>query len=239
MFRPKNSPDYISSKQLRTQILTDPRLAILLCAVSEAFVIQKQVWNCRELSNISWALAKIDFVPNPDTIPLPPSRRQQQQSNSDVDDNIGNSQDNAILMSAKKLRESDLLAGSSKKQKTKSSDEEYAKLHKQWISQMRILGAHLLDGIALHMQHKLLPSFKSQELANMIWSLATVARGDVPRLRRFSPQELNCLGWAYAKLGAQKSQEVDMLFEGIGNEVGKRIRFFSSQVRETMNVNVE
>ena len=73
----------------------------------------------------------------------------------------------------------------------------------------------------------------------MIWSLATVARGDVPRLRRFSPQELNCLGWAYAKLGAQKSQEVDMLFEGIGNEVGKRIRFFSSQVRETMNVNVE
>jgi len=91
MFRPKNSPDYISSKQLRTQILTDPRLAILLCAVSEAFVIQKQVWNCRELSNISWALAKIDFVPNPDTIPLPPSRRQQQQSNSDVDDNIGNS----------------------------------------------------------------------------------------------------------------------------------------------------
>ena len=163
MFRPKNSPDYISSKQLRTQILTDPRLAILLCAVSEAFVIQKQVWNCRELSNISWALAKIDFVPNPDTIPLPPSRRQQQQSNSDVDDNIGNSQDNAILMSAKKLRESDLLAGSSKKQKTKSSDEEYAKLHKQWISQMRILGAHLLDGIALHMQHKLLPSFKKKK----------------------------------------------------------------------------
>ena len=419
MFRPRNhnnSEDGAASnpptqKELRSSTLTDPRFAILLCVVSEAFVEKKDIWNCRELSNISWALAKINFVPDADTIPLPSYKSDDSYGREDemnVNGNTnGNSRDQTILMSAKKLRESVILAGKQQKDGNK------AEANKRWISQMRILAAHLLDGIALHTQYELLSNFKSQELANMIWALATVGRGDavlfdalvkrllennsdsehgqftkpqelsnsiwafatsglsgegqvelthfiaesftngdeypnyidrfkpqelsntawgvatliskreenvfyspsisgtetdealtslqleeevsafkiirqiatafldrinefkpqeisntvwamatigfadpesphtlpedaelleqvfqktaldaLPRLQRFSPQELNCLGWAFARLGAERNPEVDSLFAGIGEQVQRRIRFFSPQVRD-------
>lgn len=162
-----------NAKKFRTMTLTDPRFAILLCAVSEAFVEKKSMFNCRELSNISWALAKINFVPDKTSIPLSLTSNDifKEDGVAEPDTVTIESMDNMLLMSAKRLRESVLLAG--KHKKTTGEASQYDKL---WISQMRILGAHLLDAIAAHTQHNLLSKFKSQELANMLWSFATVGR---------------------------------------------------------------
>jgi len=231
MFRPRDASNPSSNpptqKQFRTMTLTDPRFAILLCAVSEAFVEMKDSWNCRELSNISWALAKINFVPDSNSISLPPYI--EDDDGRGLTKNVKSCDDQALLMSAKRLRESVILAG---KEQKSGNNALYAELNKRWISQMRILAAHLLDGIAYHVQFKLLEDFKSQELANMIWALATIGRGEtilfdalVKRLLEFNkskmsnsqnatpakPQELSNSIWAFATSGLSGEGQISLM----------------------------
>ncbi len=61
-------------------------------------------------------------------------------------------------------------------------------------------------------------------------TLLVVARSSKMRLHRFRPQELNNLVWGYCRLG-QYTDEMRMLFAGVGQEILKRRRQFSPQVR--------
>ena len=222
-----DSPPVPTQKQLRTSTLTDPRFAILLCAVAEAFVQKKDVWSSRELSNISWALAKIDFVPDSENIPLASfksfGRKEDIESSKAFKD-----ADQALLNASKKLRESVMLAG---KYKKSGNPDDYAEFTKRWISQMRLLASILLDAIGLHVQYNLIHEFKSQELANIIWALGTAGRGDaslfdtlVKRLlenntaKRNSPgntlakpQELSNSIWSFATTGLRCEGQIDLV----------------------------
>lgn len=58
--------------------------------------------------------------------------------------------------------------------------------------------------------------------------LEIVANNVLHRLPRFSPQELNNLAWAFARLG-HKGEATDTLFNGIGLEIEHRHRQFAPQ----------
>ncbi len=60
-------------------------------------------------------------------------------------------------------------------------------------------------------------------------TLLIVAKNASGRLHRFRPQELNNLAWGFCRLG-HYSEEMKRLYEGVGQEIIKRHRFFAPQV---------
>ena len=60
-------------------------------------------------------------------------------------------------------------------------------------------------------------------------ALLVVAKNARTRLNRFRPQELNNMVWGFCRLG-HYSDEMMTLYEGVGQELIKRHRYFAPQV---------
>lgn len=68
---------------------------------------------------------------------------------------------------------------------------------------------------------------EDRELVTRI--LDVVAKSAMERLPRFRPQELNNLSWGFCRLG-HHGDTMDILFNGIGQELLKRHYYFKPQV---------
>lgn len=68
---------------------------------------------------------------------------------------------------------------------------------------------------------------EDRELVTRI--LNVVAKSAMERLPRFRPQELNNLSWGFCRLG-HHGDSMDILFNGIGQELLKRHYYFKPQV---------
>lgn len=193
------------------QILVDPRLAILLCAIAEAlaedvsmvasksgeWAKEHKFFKSRELSNISWALAKLQHLapPKQDMNVIRCTRSGEVNGvdqghhvngDSDVVDiepeesfveftgDLALIVDNLRSTSAL-LRRQILQIAQSKK----VGSGEDALSRTSYMPILCKLAGHILDAVAASVLDSInVSDFNTQEYANLLWAFATVKRGD-------------------------------------------------------------
>jgi len=161
----------------RAQILSDPRFALLICSMSEALLdgaesIESQykpsnsknnqspsgrvLFGARELSNVVWAIAKINIAPPSSVVPV------------DID--------NAEELLRDKSKTVRSLIFEIAKQRASSGSSSSSSSASSWIPALSELCGVLVDAVsakALGLDPK---RFQQQELSNLMWSLATTQR---------------------------------------------------------------
>lgn len=181
----------------KTKVLSDPRLAILICAVAENMaedlLLEKNknaffFFRGRELSNIAWAMAKLQYL-------VPPKQKMKvirynaNESNCNEDDpyvSFTNQLDilsNNLSQTSAMLRKQVLQIAQNKADNTHSQKQHESSF--SYMPTLRQLSGHILDAIAANVFF--IPasatgekdSFNSQEFANMLWAFATTKRGDL------------------------------------------------------------
>ena len=192
-------------------ILVDPRLAILLCAIAEALAQdvsmvaaesngvsnEHKFFKSRELSNIAWALAKMQHLaPSKQAMNVVRCTRRHKvngddhQHHSNDDSRFGDNEpeesfveftDNLTLL-ADNLRSTSALLRQQILQiaqtKQGGSDGE-GPARTSYMPTLRKLAGHILDAIAASVLDTInVSEFNTQEYANLIWAFATVKRGD-------------------------------------------------------------
>jgi hypothetical protein len=204
----------------KRQTVTDPRLAILFCAIAENLVHdielysslpkqnQKLFFKGRELSNIAWSMAKLQYlVPSKESLTItryiPPSLDSNNSAGvtfSDPDVQWTNQLDrisNQLLSTSTLLRNQILQIAELKKNKVGSTN---APLLYSYIPTLRKLAGHILDAIAANVlciqnsstikitaasvssttkKQQPIDCFNTQEFANLLWAFGTTKRGDV------------------------------------------------------------
>eukprot|EP00536_Pseudo-nitzschia_multiseries_P003502 jgi/Psemu1/64177/estExt_Genemark1.C_540102 len=161
----------------RSQILSDPRFALLICSMSEALLdgaekvdshykpamnknnqspSGKVLFGARELSNIVWAIAKINIAPPNSVVPV------------DID--------NAEILLREKSKIVRSLIFDIAKQRASSGSSSSASSASSWIPALSELCGALVDAVsakALDLDPK---RFQQQELSNLMWASATTQR---------------------------------------------------------------
>jgi len=201
----------------RRQTVTDPRLAILFCAIAEQlaqdlgqFSLTNSKKNLffrgRELSNIAWSMAKLQFlVPPKETLPIlrygEPSDQDINVSDPDVQwTNQLQTLSKQLLVTSTLLR-NQILQIAEQKKKHKVEETADAPSYYSYIPTLRKLAGCVLDAIAANVlsirnssknntikessnkqqqqQQQSVDCFNTQELANLLWAFGTTKRGDV------------------------------------------------------------
>lgn len=169
----------------RKIVLSDPRTAILLAALSEAIVQPKSnkalKFNNRELANLGWAIAKLKVAPPAQVYPIVRPNTLLEGAGKE------NSQDSDIMLSSLEDIEKDILDTGAKvrrqvlevakERSTMNSAAERAAVKNKWIPTLSQLSGKLLDVIAIQVLDNL-DHFNSQELANLLYAFANAKRAD-------------------------------------------------------------
>ena len=178
-----------SKMQQRKEVLTDLRFSILLCAIAESLAKDlvttesktklNKFFKSRELSNISWGLAKLHPLSPPKqglkvTRYQPPSAIQIEDAKLDSFVNYVQKTDPLAAQlesTSQKLRLEIVQMATLKKQGTTVTT--------SYLSTLRLLSGLILDGIATSvLDTESIAEFNTQEFANLLWAFATVKRGD-------------------------------------------------------------
>jgi hypothetical protein len=199
----------------RRQTVTDPRLAILFCAIAEHLAhdlgqfsqtgSKKDLFfRGRELSNIAWSMAKLQYlVPPKETLPIiryiEPSGEDISLSDPDVQPtNQMDTLSNQLLTTSTLLRKQ-ILQIAEQKKKPKVEETADAPSYYSYIPTLRKLSGCVLDAIAANVlsiqkssnkitikesskkqqQQQAVDCFNTQEFANLLWAFGTTKRGDV------------------------------------------------------------
>jgi hypothetical protein len=196
----------------KRQTVTDPRLAILFCAIAEQlaqdlgqFSLANSNKNLffrgRELSNIAWSMAKLQFlVPPKETLPilryLEPSEQHINLSDPDVQwTNQMKTLSNQLLVTSTLLRKQ-IVQIAEQKKKPKVEETADAPSYYSYIPTLRKLAGCVLDAIAANVlsirtsnknntikesskKQQSVDCCNTQELANLLWAFGTTKRGDV------------------------------------------------------------
>lgn len=159
----------------RADILKDPRFALLMCSMAEALLdgaektdfkfrssmhqgqseYGRNYFGARELANIAWAIAKINIAPPDSTMPV----------------DIGNAE--SLLREKSEFLRSAIFDVAKQRATSGSSSSSSPSL---WIPALSELCGLIVDTVcakALTLDPK---KFQQQELANLMWALATVRR---------------------------------------------------------------
>jgi len=186
----------------RSKILADPRFALLIASAGEALggadVVDQTgrplVFGNRELSNMSWAIAKLKIAP-PSTV-------------SPVDSTI-NSLDN-LNDKCQEVRK--LVYETAKNRKQNPNAPNGA-----WIQALSQLCGYMMDHLSYRMVELNTERFQFQEYSNLIWATATakrcspelfkfvlsklVEKGQITDTEDLKPQEWSNSMWALATSG--------------------------------------
>jgi hypothetical protein len=202
-----------TSKSDRAAILVDPRFALLLASLAEALASSSMpsnsastgtistttspsseasfnggqvVFQSRELSNVAWALAKLQLAPPSSAMPMP--------DYYNIEDTTGRSKSTeAIVTSAQSIRQKVLEAARDRQQNQDSSSTVAT-----WIPVLSQLAGQILDhigtlviaeaqeddddedtvGITNNNRTKKRKPFRIQEWANLLWAWATSGRAN-------------------------------------------------------------
>jgi hypothetical protein len=188
--------------QQRKHVLVDPRFAILICAIAESLaddlaidldgeltrIIAQKFFKSRELSNISWGLAKMQPLAPPKhgmgvTRYCPPAATL----NTDLTDSNVSGNDQFVSYVDEKgtlpsnLRETSQMLRQQILQvaKSKKAGDVNNQVRTAYMSTLRDLTGYILDGIASSvLDSRDVSEFNTQEYANLLWAFATVKRGD-------------------------------------------------------------
>ena len=156
----------------RAATLFDPRFALLLASLGEAFDPSNK--DCisfvsRELSNISWAIAKLRIAPPLSVLPS--------LDGSTLDDSLVTSD---ITKTCRAIREQVLEYAAERQKQVTSIDHDDQSINRQqppWIPNVSRLAGYLIDTIAVQVLLYPFPErFRMQEYANLLWSWSTSSR---------------------------------------------------------------
>jgi hypothetical protein len=187
----------ITPDDKRRAVLSDPRTAILIAALSEAIVENKSnkalLFNNRELANLGWAIAKLKVAPPSTVYPVvrPESLFQHLQTtkeskkNSEIMFSSVDDMHQDILTTAMKVR-TEVLDVAKERSRLKTPAER-ATVKNKWIPTLSQLSGKLLDMIATNVLI-ILKDFNSQELANLLYAFASAGRADLLLFESLSDQ---------------------------------------------------
>lgn len=152
----------------RAATLFDPRFALLLASLGEAFDPSNKEclsFVSRELSNISWAIAKLRIAPPHSVLP------------SLDHDNLETSD---LTKTCQVIRQQ-VLEYATQRQKQATTihhdDQSVSSQQPPWIPNVSRLAGYLLDVIAVQVLRYPFPErFRMQEYANLLWSWSTSSR---------------------------------------------------------------
>ena len=151
----------------RSQILSDPKFALLICSTAEALLdgaeetgsigrnSSKRQFEARNLANVAWAIAKINIAP-PDTV-IPVDLDNAESLLREKSEHV-----RSIILDIAKQR-----ATSSSASSSSSSS---------WIPALSELCGLLIDTVSVKALELDPKRFQQQELSNLMWSLATAQR---------------------------------------------------------------
>ena len=168
----------VSPEAQRRKVLSDPRVAILIAALSEAIINPKNnrllTFQNRDLSNIAWAIAKMKLAPPADVFPMKRTGKIT-ESNPSIVQLTEKDLEVEMLEMAKKVRTQVLEVA--KERSAVVDPKQRLKVKNRWIPTLSQLCAIMLDKIALRSIDS--PSgFKSQETSNLLYAFASVGRAD-------------------------------------------------------------
>eukprot|EP00557_Chaetoceros_sp_GSL56_P007928 CAMPEP_0176489526 /NCGR_PEP_ID=MMETSP0200_2-20121128/7338_1 /TAXON_ID=947934 /ORGANISM="Chaetoceros sp., Strain GSL56" /LENGTH=1134 /DNA_ID=CAMNT_0017886679 /DNA_START=321 /DNA_END=3722 /DNA_ORIENTATION=+ len=181
----------------RRSVLSDPRTAILIAALSEAIVENKSndalLFNNRELANLGWAIAKLKVAPPSNVYPVVRSKSlfqhldatNETKNNTDIIFSSIEDMHQDILMTAAKVRREVLEVA--KERNLLKTPAERAAVKNKWIPTLSQLSGKLLDMIATKVLG-MLKDFNSQELANLLYAFASAGRADLLLFESLSDQ---------------------------------------------------
>jgi RAP domain len=156
----------------RAVTLFDPRFALLLASLGEAFDPSNKEcisFVSRELSNISWAIAKLKIAPPLSVLPS--------LDGSSLDDSLVTSD---LTKTCRAIREQVLEYATERQQQVTLIDHDAQSTNRQqppWIQNVSRLAGYLLDTIAVQVMRYPFPDrFRMQEYANLLWSWSTSSR---------------------------------------------------------------
>jgi hypothetical protein len=147
----------------RGKILSDPRFALLMCSTAEAMLDGaedlskepgKKQFGAREFSNVAWGIAKLNFVPPADVMPV------------DID------------TAEEKLREKAAHVRSTifEVAMNRASGSSTLPSPTTWIPALSEMCGLIVDVAAVKSLKLDRALFQQQELSNLMWSLTTVKR---------------------------------------------------------------
>jgi hypothetical protein len=181
----------------RRAVLSDPRTAILIAALSEAIVENKSndalLFNNRELANLGWAIAKLKVAPPSTVYPIvrPESlihnlhTTKETKKTTEIIFSSVDDMHQDILETAMKVR-TEVLEVAKERNRLKTPAERAAVKNK-WIPTLSQLSGKLLDMIATKVLG-ILKDFNSQELANLLYAFASAGRADLLLFESLSDQ---------------------------------------------------
>ena len=155
----------------RSDILADPRFALLMCSTAEALLDgaaeihrfdeykYRSPFEGRNLANIAWAVAKLTIAPPDTVVPV-------DLDTAEASLRAKSQQLRQQIMTIAKERSSPFVAASSSSSSSSSL----------WIPSLSELCGIMIDTISVKSLQLDPEEFKQQELSNWMWSLATIQR---------------------------------------------------------------
>jgi hypothetical protein len=147
----------------RAEILVDPRFALLLASYGEAMDPSNEdsmLFVSRELSTVSWAIAKLKIAPP--TSVMPP-----------LEASVGPS---PLAQTCQEIRKQ-VLDYAIKRQRQPQQQQNLSDTQPPWLPNVSRLAGYVMDAIAVRVLEYNGPvDFKLQENANLLWAWATSSR---------------------------------------------------------------
>jgi len=241
-----------AQEENRRLILSDPRFAIVISSLAEAMVTENgMVFSHRELANVGWAISKMKMAPPISIFPIKNPTVGVESPHYVTKEDLHNE----ILSTATKLRSEVLVVA--KERKATLDPSQRAQIKNTWIPILSLLSGKILDVIACRVL-EMLSDFNSQELANLLYALATAERANdevfqklgsqlVKSIERqtetkdkrmdkhsnqVKPQEFSISIWSFATAGLRGPGQIKLtkcLANALENDSGKYVKDFNPQ----------
>jgi hypothetical protein len=148
----------------RSRILSDPRFALIVCSAAEALggadvkdtAGQKLEFGARELSNIAWAIAKLQIAPPKNVVAV----------------DATSSAEESLISKSNEVRTTIYEVAKNRAQTNNKAQSA------PWIPALSELCGHVMDTISYRATLLNPNQFRLQEFANLLWATATAKRSD-------------------------------------------------------------
>jgi hypothetical protein len=181
----RHSANSLSS--VRTQVLQDPRTALLLACTAEALATKPQQFQSQGLANLAWALAKLKAAPpqseQSNLVQLPAARPTLNLAQANNHSHVEIQSRKALLDTATTVRQ--IVTEVEREHSQRGSGEQCMP---RWIPALSKLAAHLLDAVGEVVWHQSCmhshassantPLVETQNWSNLLWAWSTAGRAN-------------------------------------------------------------